>query len=102
MCRSAAASHIGSDEGGFNLLVRARNDMGGHETVADTFTGIGTSPHCSVHSTGFTTHHHCDVTTAHILTANQLNFRRLCHRVSGFDGGDHSAGLDHAQGNALH
>ena len=100
--QSAAASSNTSGQHRLHLFMGTGNDVSSNEAVAHALAGIGTGTNSGIHCTGFTTHHHRDVTTAHILTANQLNFRRLCHRVSGFDGGDHSAGLDHAQGNALH
>ena len=99
--RSAATQGTTGDQRGLNLLMRASNDVGCDQSVADAFTGVGAGAHRSVHGTGLTAHHHGDVTTADIFTANQGHLRCFGHRVGSLDGWHHAAGLDHAQGNAL-
>ena len=77
--------------------MRPGNDVGSDQTVADPLAGIGSGTHSGVHSTGFTPHHHSDVTTADKFPTDQRDFRSLGHRISGLDRRHHTTGLDHSQ-----
>ena len=99
---SEATQCAAANQRRFNFLMRAGNDVRGDETVTDTLTGIRTGSNGRVHGTGFTAHHHGDVTTTHIFTTDQGHFHCLGHCIRCLDGGDHAAGFNHAKGNALH
>ena len=78
------------------------NDVGRHEAVADTLTGVSACTHRGVHGTGLTAHHHSDVATTDIFAADQLHFGSLRHGVGSFDSWHHAAGFNHAEGDSLH
>jgi len=88
-------------QSGLHFLVRTGNDVRGNEAITHSLAGVSTGADCGVHSTGLTTHHHGDVATSHIFTADQGDLGSLGHGIGRFDGGNHATGLNHAQGNAL-
>ena len=98
---STAANRTAAPEGRLNFLMGTGNDVRGNEPISDALTCIGSSSDGRVDSTGFSTNHHRDVTTTHVLTTDQGYLRRLGHGISRFNSGYHPPGLDHSQGNAL-
>ena len=98
---STATKRTAAPEGRLNLLMGTGNDVRRHEPISDALTCIGSSSDGRVDSTGFTTNHDRDVTTTHVLTTDQGHFRGFGHGICRFNGGNHSPGFDHPQGNAL-
>jgi len=83
-------------------LVRAGNDVGGHKAITDTLTGISTSSHGSVHGAGFSAHHDSDVATPDKFAADEADLSSFGHGIGRLNRRHQTAGLDHAQGDALH
>ena len=81
--------------------MRTGNDVGRNQAITNTLTGIGTSSHSRVHSAGFSAHHDGDVAATHKFAADKADFSSLGHGIGRLNGGNHTAGLDHAEGNAL-
>ena len=78
----------------------ASNDVGGHQAITHALAGIGAGANGSVHSTGFAADQNGDVTAAHEFATDQAHLGGLGHGVCGFDRGDQTSGLDHAEGDA--
>ena len=96
---SAAANRTAASENRLNLVVRTGDDMGSHQSITHPLAGIGSRSDGCVDSTCFTANHHSDVTTTHIFTTDQGHLGGFGHGIGRFNGGHHSTGLDHAEGN---
>jgi len=53
------------------------DDVGGHQSIADSLAGVGAGAHGGVHGTGLAPHHHGDVAAANEFTGHQGHFGRL-------------------------
>jgi len=87
-------------ESRLHFTVGAGNDVGGNQAIAHALASISASANGCVHSTGFAADENGHVTAAHEFATDQAHFGCLGHGVSGFDRGDQTPGLDHAEGDA--
>ena len=81
--------------------MRTGNDVSRDQAITNTLTSVGTSSHSRVHSAGFSAHYHGDVAAPHKFAADKGDLSSLGHGIGRHNGGNHTAGLDHAKGNAL-
>ena len=95
---SAAASCTTAGQHRLHLFVGTGNDVSSNEAVTHALAGIGTGTNSGIHSTGFATHHHRDVATTYVLTADEAHLSSLGHGIGGLNSRNHAAGFDHAQG----
>jgi hypothetical protein len=80
--------------------VGASDDVGGHQAITDALAGISAGTDGGIHSAGFTTNQHRDVTATNEFATDEAHFGRFGHGVSRFDGGHQAPCLNHAEGDA--